>query len=184
MTQNANFIKILETTPAEILPASCNSIVDHFEVEPWVAKMIKTKPIPAWRNDETKKLKRNCRSAERKWKKTKLTVRYEILWEKLKIYYNAVRCARTSHFAKLITDHKNNPKILFSTIDLLINVIKYGRISTGALCEDFADHFRSKIDVIRSYLLLQHSVVFNMSEHQLLSEETLESFALLYHLPT
>ncbi len=170
----ANFIETLHNTPAEILPASCDFIVDNFNsklkssldsVAPLLTKTIKTKPTPPWRNDEIKKLKRNCRSAERKWRKTKLTVHYGILREQLKIYNNAVKQARIFHFARLITDHKNNPKILFSTINLLINADfnKSSRVPTDALCEDFADHFRSKTDVIRSSLLLQQNVVFNTS---------------------
>ncbi len=110
-----------------------------------------------------------------------MTVHYKILREQLKIYNNAVKQARISHFARLITDHKNNPKILFSTIDLLINADfnKSSRVPTDALCEDFADHFRSKTDVIRSSLLLQQNVVFNTFELLLLPEETLESFVLV-----
>ncbi len=124
----ANFMETLHNTPAEILPASCDFIVGNFNgklkssldsVAPLLTKTLKTKPTPLWRNEEMKKLKRNCRSAERKWRKTELTVHYEILREQLKIYNNAVKQARISHFARLITDHKNNPKILSSTIDLL-----------------------------------------------------------------
>ncbi len=98
-----------------------------------------------------------------------------------KIYNNVVKQERISHFARLITDHKNNPKILFSTIDLSINADfnKSSRVPTDALCEDFADHFRSKIDVFRSSLLLQQNVVFNTSELLLLLEEALESFVLV-----
>lgn len=115
-------------------------------------------------------------SAERKWRKTKLTIHFEILREKLKIHNNAVRQAWTSRFAKLMTDHKNNPKILFSTINLLINtdVNKFCRIPTDPVSVDFADRHRSKIDVNRSRLLLQHNIVFNTSEHR-----TGESFVLV-----
>ncbi len=96
----ANFIEILQSTPAEILPASCDFIVENFNnklkstldsVAPLLTKTRKTKPTPPWRNDEINKLKRNCRSAERKWRKSKLTVHYEILREQLKTYNKAVK---------------------------------------------------------------------------------------------
>lgn len=133
-------------------------------------------------NDEIKKLKRNCRSAERRWRKSKLTIHYEILREQLKIYNNTVKLARISHFSRLITDHKNNIKFLFSTIDRLefkSNFKKPSKPPSDALCEDFADHFRSKIDNIRSSLLPQQNLFFNTPVPLLLPEETLESFALV-----
>ncbi|KAL7401198.1 hypothetical protein ABVT39_024753 [Epinephelus coioides] len=186
----ANFIQILQNTPAEILPAPCDFIVDNLNsklkstldsVAPLLTKTIKTKPTPPWRNDNIKRLKRKCRSAERWWRKTKLTVHFEILCKQLKTCNKTVKQARISHFSKLISDHKNNPKFLFSTFDLLTstNFNKPSNISTDALCEDFADHFRSKIDDIRSSLLSQQNVIFNTPGSLLLPEETLENFVLV-----
>ena len=51
----ANFMRILQSTPAEILPAPCKFIVDNFNsrlkstldsVAPLLTKTIKTKPTP------------------------------------------------------------------------------------------------------------------------------------------
>ena len=63
----ANFMGILQSTPAEILPAPCNFIVDHFNsrlkstldsVVPLLTKTLKRKPTPPWRkkNDEFSEL--------------------------------------------------------------------------------------------------------------------------------
>ncbi|KAL7395907.1 hypothetical protein ABVT39_025211, partial [Epinephelus coioides] len=186
----ANFIQILQSTPAEILPAPCDFIVDSFNnklkstldsVAPLLIKTIRTKPTPPWRNLEIKQLKRYCRSAERRWRKSNLTVYYEILRQHLKTYNNAVKQARISHFKKLISDNKNNPKFLFSTIDILTNsnFNRSPKTTTNALCEDFADHFRSKINDIRSSLLSQQILTVDTPGSLLLPEETLESFALV-----
>ena len=166
----ANFIHILQSTLAEILPAPCDFIVDNFNnklkstldsVAPLLTKTIMIKPTPPWRNEETKKLKRNCRSAERRCRKSKLTVHHEI--------------------KKLISDHKNNHKFLFSTIELLTNINFKGshKTTTDTLCRDFADHFKSKIDDIRSSLLSQQIYAVTTPGSLLLPEETLESFALV-----
>ena len=184
-----HFIEVLKSTPAVILPAPCDFIVNDFNskmkealdsVAPLLIKTAKIKPIPLWRNaNNIKKLKRNCKSAERRWRKTKLTVHYEILREQLQTYNNTVKQARRTHFSKLITDHKNNPRFIFSTFDLLTsnNFYKSPKEASDALCLDFSDHFRSKIDDIRSSLLPQQNVVFSTSSF--LPEETLESFALV-----
>ena len=186
----ANFIQILQSTPAEILPAPCDFMVDNFNrnlkttldsVAPLLTKTIKIKHTLPWRNEETKKLKRNCRSAERRWRKSKLTIHYQILRQQLKTYNNAVKQARISHFKKLISDNKNNPKFLFSTIDLLTNshFSRSHNTASDTLCEDFADHFRSKIDDIRSSLLSQQFLAITTPGSLLLPEEILESFALV-----
>ena len=148
-------------------------------VAPLLIKTINTRPTHPWRNTEIKKLKRNCRSAERRWRKTNLTVHYEILLGHFKIYNNAVEQARISYFPKLINEHKNNQKFFFSTIDLLTNT-NFNRSSktpTDALCEDFADHFRSKINDIRSSLLPQQILNVDTPRSLILPEKTLESFA-------
>ncbi len=186
----ANFIKILQSTPAEVLPAPCDFIVDDFNnklktsldaVAPLLTKTVRTKKTQPWRDDNIKKLKRKCRSAERRWRKTKLTVHYEIYRDQLKTYNNSIKLARKNHFSKLITDNKNNPRFLFSTFDLLTSTDfnKSSMTPTETLCEDFADHFRSKIDNIRSSLLSHQNTVLNTPGSLLLPEETLESFSLV-----
>lgn len=79
----ANFIAIFHNTRAEILPAPCNSIVDHFNgrqrstlvtAAPLSNKTIKNNNSSPWKNDKIRHVKKICRRAERKWKKTKLTV--------------------------------------------------------------------------------------------------------------
>ena len=77
-----NFIDILHHTPAQFLPASCDFIVDYFNsklksVIDKVAKSVKVKTIPPWRNERIKQMKKNYRRAERKWRKTKLTIHLE-----------------------------------------------------------------------------------------------------------
>lgn len=123
----ANFIEIFKITPTQILPAPCDFIVDDFRnrlksaidhVAPLTTKATKNKPIPPWRSTVlVKESKRQCRSAEGRWRKPKLTIHYEILRQQLKSHNNNIKQARREYFSKLITDHKNNPKFLFSTFN-------------------------------------------------------------------
>ena len=125
----AKVIQILQSTPAKLLSTLCDFIVDSFNhkikstldsVAPLHIKTINTRPKPPWRNTEIKKLKRNCRSVERRWRKTKLTVHYEILRGHLKTYNNAVKQARISHFQKCpstdikITKNSSSPQLIFT----------------------------------------------------------------------
>ncbi|KAL7378551.1 hypothetical protein ABVT39_015497 [Epinephelus coioides] len=115
----ANFVQILQSTPEEILPAPCDFIVDNFNnklkstldsVAPLLIKTIRTKPAPQWRNQEIKQLKRYCRSAERRWRKSNLTVHFEILRQHLKTYNNAV-CKNMSCLKTI--PNSSSPQLIF-----------------------------------------------------------------------
>ena len=76
----ANFIEIVGKHPPATTPASCDFIVEHFInklqlacdiAAPLHLKKVLPKRNPPWRNEEMKNLKRNCRVAERKWRKNK-----------------------------------------------------------------------------------------------------------------
>ena len=164
----ANFTNILHDTPPHFLPSSCDSIVDCFnsklestleKVAPLKLKKIKSKPNPPWKDETIKHLKRKCRVAERKWRKSKLTIHFQIFHEQLTNYNKAIKHARQSYFSNLINDNRNNPKILFSTIDRLINPVSDNIhiLSSSERCEEFAVHFRDKIDNIRLALVQQRS---------------------------
>lgn len=126
----ANFTRVLDECPPVILPAPCDLIFSYFNsklkksldsVAPLTTKKINVKHASPWRNEEVKKLKRNCRAAERRWRKNKNTINHQIFCEQLKMYNNTLRKSRNSYFAKIISNNKNNPKVLFSTIDHLFN---------------------------------------------------------------
>ncbi|XP_036072698.1 uncharacterized protein LOC118600080, partial [Oryzias melastigma] len=69
----ANFINILDQTPAQILPVSCDSLTDDFNdrlksainiVAPLKTKTLKPNTKTPWRDGATLNLKRICRRAE------------------------------------------------------------------------------------------------------------------------
>uniref|UniRef100_A0A3P9LR34 Reverse transcriptase domain-containing protein n=2 Tax=Oryzias latipes TaxID=8090 RepID=A0A3P9LR34_ORYLA len=186
----ASFIDVFKQTPAQILPAPCDFIVDHFNnrlqssidaVAPFKTKTIRATPKMPWKTDDIKGLKQNCRRAERKYRKTNLIIHKDILKEQLKIYNNSVKRARTSYFSKIISENKNNPKFLFKTIDILINkdFNKSSMPSSNVACEDFADHFMGKINAIRSNISSMQYTDLNRPPALILPEETLGSFVLV-----
>ena len=119
---------------------------------PLTQKKVRQKRKAPWITPEIKELKRSCRRAERAWRKTKLHVHSDILKEHLATYNGAVKEARTDHFSNLITTNSGNPKVLFSTIDTLLN--PKPRIDDALFlpsrCLEFASFFRDKIADIRA----------------------------------
>lgn len=88
----------LPTLPSSVddlvnnLNTKLQSAIDH--IAPVRYKKIPQKQKPPWRNQNINQLKRNCRKAERRWRKTKLQVHHDILKELLAEYNTAVRHAR------------------------------------------------------------------------------------------
>ena len=112
----AKSIELLEKCPPTVLPAPCDFIMHDFNsrlkstlntVAPLTKKTIRNRPIPPWRNKELKELKQNCRVAERRWWKNKITTQHQIYSEKLKIYNKAIRDSRNKYFSNLISNHKH-----------------------------------------------------------------------------
>ena len=85
-------------------------------------KKVLAKQKAPWRNEEIiKRLKRSCRRSECTWRKTKLQVHLDILKDYLSVFHKAIRNAGKFNFSNLISINSNNSRLLFSTIDSLIN---------------------------------------------------------------
>ncbi len=83
-----------------------------------------------WLNSESRVLRQKCRQADRKWKQAKLQVSYEILRD-------CLRTARSTYFSNLINSNAGRPKVLFSTINRVLNPIAttFPEVSS-AVCND------------------------------------------------
>lgn len=168
----AVFMDIMLSLPP-LTSSSCDTLVENFNfrltdcintVAPLKTKTITGKVCAPWRNtDVILKLKRECRAAERKWRSTRLTVHQDIYKNSLKKFNVEMKLARRSYFSKMIDDHKDNPKFLFSTIDRLINSSSH--ISSELLsvdkCNEFAVFFSNKVTAIRDNIenTMPHTLV-------------------------
>ena len=78
-----------------------------------------------WRNTTTvKNLKTECRKAERKWRKTKRPIHYELYKQSLRSYNNELCKARELHLSELINKNVNNSQTLFALVEKLTNAPK------------------------------------------------------------
>ncbi|KAL2095649.1 hypothetical protein ACEWY4_007797 [Coilia grayii] len=114
---------------------------------------VKTSP---WMNESVREKKRQCRAAERAWRKSKLEVNRIILKEHIITYNNTIRTERKNYLSKIITDHHNNTRVLFSTIEKVLNpapVCDMLSLATTPKCEEFAEFFTNKILAIRAEII-------------------------------
>ena len=90
--------------------SSCTNILDS--IAPVRLKVLKPHSLP-WLNEELGILKRQCRMAERKWKKGQLSVSFVSLKELMLTYQCTIREARNNYkLIELTAKQGHNPRIL------------------------------------------------------------------------
>ncbi len=73
-----------------------------------------------WRKSTAvQNMKRQCRKAERMWRKTKLEIHYSIYKDSLHAFNLELATARQTFFSNLINSNLNNTRTLFATVERL-----------------------------------------------------------------
>lgn len=123
--------------------STCTEILDS--LAPLRKKRPKVRTEP-WLNDITRSLRRACRVAERKWKKDKLKISFEMMQDTLCKYQRAVKSAKTKFFSDLVASNSQRPQVLFNVFNSLVNPRDSDCIVPSLiLCENFLKHFVDKI---------------------------------------
>ncbi|XP_072247605.1 uncharacterized protein [Leuresthes tenuis] len=162
ITENSSkiFNQVFSLTPA-LSGGSVSELVSSFNtkmlnvmdtIAPIKVKVISGRKKSPWRNSTlVKNGKRECRKAERRWRKTNLQVHYDIYKEKLHSYNLQLRNARKSYFSDIITKNSHNAQALFATVDRLTNppVSVANELHSTMACNDFAKFFIDKVQNIR-----------------------------------
>ncbi len=96
-------------------------------------------------------MKRQCRKAERMWRKTKLEIHYSIYKDSLHAFNLELATARQTFFSNLINSNLNNTRTLFATVERLTNPPSQipSEMLSDSKCNEFASYFSEKISNIR-----------------------------------
>ena len=130
------------------------SVIDkHAPVQ---SKTITIRPNTEWYTDELRNSKRECRRAERKMRKTKLTIHQQLYKEKcIQTNKQLLKCKR-DYYSNKIAEISNSQKQLHRiTSDLIGNkreVVLPSYQNENDLSNRFCEFFLGKIDTIRSGL--------------------------------
>uniref|UniRef100_A0A669CVV3 Reverse transcriptase domain-containing protein n=1 Tax=Oreochromis niloticus TaxID=8128 RepID=A0A669CVV3_ORENI len=163
---SAEYFKLMYTStlfksPTSTNTHSVNKLTDDFlskildmmdKIAPFKVKTVSSKKKSPWRSDPLVcNEKRECRRAERKWRKTRLQVHCEIYKERLNKYQLALKDARESFFSEIIHINNNNARTLFATVERLTSppVAIAPELSSTRACNEFANFFIEKILKIR-----------------------------------
>ncbi len=135
----------------------------------------------AWYNSYTHSLKKETRILERKWRKCNLEV-FRIAWKnRMSSYRQALKTARTEYIRKLIDNHQNNPRFLFSTVARLTNkqMSPDLNIPSQFNSNDFMNFFTDKIDNIINTITNVDSTASNTSASFIAPKEKLQCFTTI-----
>ena len=138
---------------AELLDDFNKKILNAMDaVAPVKTKIMLNRQKTPWRNTtRVKTLKAECRKVERKWRKNKLQIHYDIYKQSLSNFNNELLKARQQHFSDIISKNINNTRTLFAMVDKLTTAPKQTapeHLSTEK-CNEFACFFTNKIQSIR-----------------------------------
>jgi len=129
------------------LRSTCSAILDS--ITPFKTKSSKTKTNP-WLNDHTRRLRQQCRQAERQWKKDRLHVSLGWLRDSLAAYQRGLKEAKSKYLSSIINNSSHHPRLLFNTIDSVINPRPSVHLAPStATCEEFVSFFTDKVASVR-----------------------------------
>ncbi|XP_029912581.1 uncharacterized protein LOC115362682 [Myripristis murdjan] len=130
-----------------VFNSSCTYILDS--IAPVRLRRSRAASLP-WITEEVRNTKRQCRRAERKWKKDRNCTSLATLKDLMFCYQLKIKEARNCYFSNLIRTHDHNPRILFKTVNSIIGPPPNQPVEpTAEKCERFLNHFISKINNIR-----------------------------------
>ncbi|KAL6461579.1 hypothetical protein MHYP_G00297230 [Metynnis hypsauchen] len=128
--------------------SSCRNILDS--VAPLRSIQPKVKPEP-WFNDRARAAKRECRKAERRWKKDKLQVSFQILKDSWRSYQNTIKETKREHLSNIIMENRHNPRVLFKTIDSVLKAPQPICLEASPeMCNNFLHFFIDKTVTARA----------------------------------
>ncbi len=130
--------------------STCQTVMDT--VAPLKIRQPKTKFEP-WLNDTVRAVRRDCRRAERKWKKDKLHVSLQIRRDCWHHFQKTVKEAKINYISEIILSNCNKPCVLFKTIDAVLHAPQTVYVdASSAFCENFLHFFINKVISTRALI--------------------------------
>ncbi len=154
------FMKAISLTPS-ISADSVDLLLDSFDskvknviddIAPIKVSKKNGRQKSFWRKSTAvQNMKRQCRKAERMWRKTKLEIHYSIYKDSLHAFNLELATARQTFFSNLINSNLNNTRTIFATVERLTNPPSQipSEMLSDSKCNEFASFFSEKISNIR-----------------------------------
>ena len=128
-------------------------------------RTITLRPYAPWYNDSIDAEKRKRRNLERRWRKSSLSTDKQLYITQCGIVNDMIRDAKSIYYSSIIAENKGNQKVLFQTIDQLLQRKQEPRFPTSTssehLANEFAAFFHEKISKMRCSLSHDSESIIN-----------------------
>ena len=149
-------------------------LVENFEITltnvldthaPIKKRTITFRPYAPWYNDSIDVEKRKRRKLERRWRKSNLSTDKQLYITQCGIVNDMISDAKSIYYSSIIAENKGNQKVLFKTIDQLLQRKQEPRFPTSTSSEqlfnEFAAFFHEKISKMQCNLSHDSESIIN-----------------------
>jgi len=156
---HSNLIQEQEPSDLNTLVAEYNNVLGSLldKYAPLKHSLVTIRPNAPWYTPEVAIQKNKRRRLERKWRSTMLDHDRELYKNQCGVVNNLIDTLKSSYYTTIIKDHSSDQKVLFKTVDKLLQKPREKRYPPSnddiSLANSFADYFISKIDIIYSELV-------------------------------
>jgi len=151
-----NYDVVLRETLDKLAPAKSRTLV--------------VRPDALWYNDDIADQKRKRRRLERKWRSTKLELDRINYLDQCKVVNDMLYKAKEQYYSSMIQENAHDSKLLFRTVDKLLQKNTERLYPTANNDEDlansFADFFGTKVDKIRQDLICRKEQLGNVNDFE------------------
>ena len=135
------------------------------ELAPVKTRSIIVHPNALWYNDEIADAKKKRRRLERKWRSNRLDCNRANYLAQCDVVNKMLHKAREEYYSTIIRDNAHDQKVLFQTVEKLLQKSSDRRYplanSDRELADAFADYFVTKIDGVRQDVLARKKMAGN-----------------------
>ena len=151
------------------------------KVAPLITKEVTDRQKCPWYCDEIKLAKQERRKAERRWRKTKLTVHYNILKEKQKYVSQLCSDTKSTYLCNIIQQYETDQRKLYQLANNLLHRKQEISLpihkSDIELADRFVDFFDDKIKKIRESLSADYPAQNNVIQQQMIPTQRMTSLS-------
>ena len=126
-------------------------------------RQVTVRPSAPWYTSDVVAEKRKRRRLERRWRASRLQCDRDQYVRQCCVVNNLIATLKSAHYTSIINEHSSDQRILFATVNKLLQKPSEKRyppsVDNTSLANSFADFFINKIDKIHSKLVQRNIIV-------------------------
>lgn len=169
--KDSELLTITSNDPEELANVYNVTVSELLEKHaPSKTKTVVLRPLSPWYDDTVNDLRKEVKSAEKRWRRTGLTVHKQIFKERKNCLTNTIKIKKKTFVQDKIKKADQSQKALFQCMDELLHKSKVTALPTNLPTEDlpdkFCNFFLEKIEKIQKIFTTQEDACLQSSNSQ------------------